>query len=282
MSQPGIFEPLPNYFPACCNNTIGVAFQMPQCNISSNPYGGTTGLFGLLNCIAIQNTGITAIIRFYLPPGGAGPLIGFDTVAYPSTPSSGWDPWVYVGTDGDLYFSEWAGGTVLMNLPISPGWHTVVVSEYYSDGQYHMLMYLDSPSNYVSYVTSALPQMFGLGQYPYSYVGVEYSGDLPATTGSWFFYDGVIDYVALYPGGPSVGTKLINNGVFNIASQQETPTGYAVDYPPNGVEPVVAGVYASTPMGLSILLPSQLGIINYAIHVAHPTTPLGTSALVTP
>ena len=47
-----------------------ILWQLPQCNISSNPYGGQTGTFGLFNCIAIQNGAISAVVWFYLPPGG--------------------------------------------------------------------------------------------------------------------------------------------------------------------------------------------------------------------
>ena len=51
-----------------------IFWQLPQCNITSNPYGGHTGTYGLLNCIAIQNGAISAVVWFYVPPAGQGVL----------------------------------------------------------------------------------------------------------------------------------------------------------------------------------------------------------------
>ncbi len=80
-------------------NAQGYLAQLPQCSISSNPYGGVTGTFGLLSCTAIKYGAISAVVWFYEPSGGQGELLGFQTVQYSSTPSSGWTPWLYVGTN---------------------------------------------------------------------------------------------------------------------------------------------------------------------------------------
>ena len=163
----------------------------------------------------------------------------------------------------------------------------MVVGEYYLNGTYYIVAYLDNASNTASSSTTYLPQLFGstIAAFPYNYIGTGYA--TTAWSGSpltgWWFFDGVVAFVALYPGASNVGSLLISNGVFNMANQQQSSVpGFAVDYPPNGVEPIVVGAFAATPLGMSVLLPSQLGIINYAVHIAHPTTPLGTSALVPP
>jgi len=88
-------------------NGVNQYFQLPQCTITSNPYGGATGTYGLLNCIAIQNGAISAVVWFYLPPGGQGVLLSFQNNQYPNYPS-GFTPWLYVGTNGYLYAGDWA------------------------------------------------------------------------------------------------------------------------------------------------------------------------------
>ena len=238
MSQPGIFEPLPNYFPSCCNNTMGVAFQMPQCNISSNPYGGTTGLFGLLNCIAIQNTGITAIIRFYQPPGGMGVILSFQAMQYPST-SGGYVPWIYIGTNGYLYVGDWNGTALQIGFLLSPGWHTLVASEYYSGGTYYLFMALDSPSNTASSSSTSLPAMFGnlfglTGTYSYNYIATGFAdGAWPNTNSTWFFFNGAIDYIALYPGAVTTSQVEFLNYV--------SPSSGGVSYLPSGYVALFTG-----------------------------------------
>ena len=259
--------------------------QLPQCSISSNPYpNGKTGTFSLLNCLAINNGGTWAVIRFYLPPGGMGTILGFQAYSYPIPYPYGWSPWIYVCTNGYLNIVDYFGANGYDTLSISPGWHILIAGEYYSGGTYYITAYLDTPSNNKTVTTTLLPQLFGFNYiFPYGYIGTGFTNGWANGNGGYFFFDGVIAYVALYPGGSSEGTSLINNGVFNIASQtQSTVPGFAIDYPPDGIEPIVVGAYVSTPVGLSILLPSQLGIINYAIHVAQPATPLGTGALITP
>ncbi len=68
------------------NNAQGYLIQLPQCYISSNPYGGVTGTFGLFSCTAIKYGAISVVVWFYEPSGGQGVLLGFQTVQYSSTP----------------------------------------------------------------------------------------------------------------------------------------------------------------------------------------------------
>jgi hypothetical protein len=82
------------------NNAKGYLAQLPQCSISSNPYGGATGTFGLLNCVAIKYGAISAVVWFYEPQGGMGVLLSFQTSQYPSSSPIHWSSWLYVGTNG--------------------------------------------------------------------------------------------------------------------------------------------------------------------------------------
>ena len=84
--------------------------QLPQCSISSNPYGGGTGTYGLLNCLAINNGGVWAVIRFYYAPGDEGGLLGFIAYQYPNTVITYTPPLVSIVNNGDFYFGAWYGG----------------------------------------------------------------------------------------------------------------------------------------------------------------------------
>jgi hypothetical protein len=135
-----------------------IFWQLPQCNISSNPYGGATGTHGLLNCIAIQNGAISVVVWFYLPPGGQGVLLSLQSSPYPNSYLGCWVPWLYVGTNSILYVSEWIGypWQISTPTPISPGWHMVVVEEWAAStrGPYYVALYLDG--QFIGQSTTAL------------------------------------------------------------------------------------------------------------------------------
>jgi hypothetical protein len=180
------------------------AFQLPQCNITNNPYSGggytgRTGTFGLLNCIAIQNGAISAVVWFYEPPGGQGVLLSFQNNQYANRPND-YTPWLYVGTNSHLYGGDYANGSVQVSTSsaISPGWHMAVVEEYYSGGTYYLSLYLDGSLVGQSSTTN-LPGLFGLfGPYPYNDIGTGFTSNWAFTNGDWFFFNGAIVYVALY------------------------------------------------------------------------------------
>ena len=243
--------------------------QLPQCRISSNPYGGKTGTYNILNCLAINNGGVWSMIRFYYQPGEDGVILSLQNAQYSSSPSD-WSPWVYIGTNGYLYVGDWAGfSAVQVSFQLAPGWHTLIVGEYYSSGTYYIVAYLDTPSNAKITTTTILPQLFGqYSSYPYGYVGVGYSGGAwPSTNQAWFFFDGVIAYVVLYPGGTSVGSPLVNNAFSIVGQTHNYVFGYAIDYPPNGVEPIIVSIHVGTPGWV----PTQpVGAASYSVHVISP------------
>ena len=240
--------------------------QLPQCNITSNPYTGINGTFGLLNCLAIKYNGTWAVIRFYYQPGVEGAILGFSNAQYPSG-CSAYTPWVYVGTNGSLYFGDWVGSLFQVSFPLTPGWHTLIGGEYYSDGTYYVYACLDTVFNCKVTSTTNLPQLFSAyGNYPYSDVGTGDSvGAWPNTNQNWFFFDGYVQYIAIYSGGSSEGSYLIGKGVFNIASQTYNYAfGYAIDYPPNGVEPIIVSIHVNVP-GWAPTQP--VGTASYSVHV---------------
>jgi len=167
-----------------------IFWQLPQCNISSNPYGGATGTFGLLDCIAIQNGAMSAVVWFYLPPGGHGTLLSLETNPYPkSTPHV---DLVYI-MGGNLYATDIAFVSSIVT-PINPGWHVVVFEErFQSNVGFTLSLYLDG--QFIGQMqTSATPGLFGGYGYTfsYNYIGNGYTGSY------YYFFNGVIAYVALY------------------------------------------------------------------------------------
>jgi len=182
------------------------AGQLPQCTITSNPYSGggytgATGTYGLFNCIAIQNGAISVVVWFYLPPGSVGPLLSFQTVSYPNTPSNGWTPIMYIDSNGLIHMGDCCGVTTV-SAPVSPGWHIAVFEEWASSttGPYYIAGYLDG--NYLGQQQLSLyGQIFGIqyGPFPYNYIGSGYGGGWPNyPTSGWAFFNGAIAYVALY------------------------------------------------------------------------------------
>jgi hypothetical protein len=208
------------------------AFQLPQCNITNNPYGGYTGTSGLFNCIAIQNGAISAVTWFYLPPGGQGILLSFQIVQYPNTSTGWWTPWLYVGTDGYLYAGDWNGTINTISTPISLGWHMAVVEEWAvsTSGPYYLALYLDG--NLVGQISMGTnkPQLFNSNNnYQYNDIGsgivsgwpsVPYTGN----TGQWYFFNGAIAYVALY------NRVLTTSDVLAIYQGIRITSGLAAEY----------------------------------------------------
>ena len=182
------------------------AWYLPQCNVTSNPYGGTTGTYGLASCIALQYGAVSVVTWFYLPPGGYGVIIGNNGGAsYPNSPN-GWVPIIYVGTNGLLYIAEWSSssGCGWITAPISPGWHMVVWAEgNISSSSATIYGYLDG--KFIgSFTENGLTYTVGGYSPPpaYWYFGNGYTGGCwcggNVLNCSYNFFNGAIALVALY------------------------------------------------------------------------------------
>ena len=235
------------------NLTSGLyAWQLPQCTITSNPYsGGTTGTFGLLNCIAIQNGAISAVVWFYEPPGGQGVLLGFQDWQYPTRPGNV-SPWLYIDQYNTLMVLDGIpgfGGLVIgYHPPVLPGWHMAVIEEWASStsGPYYIALYLDG--NYIGQKsTTYLPNLFGAKLLPYSNVGAGYSVGFLAPV-SWYFFNGAIALVALYNRVLTTGDVLaIWQG--NLVTSGLAAVWYGDDYnPSNGYWVSRVGGYTGAPL----------------------------------
>jgi len=169
----------------------GYFLQVPQCYISSNPYGGETGTYGLFNCIAIQYGAISVVVWFYVPPNGTGVLLHTHNIQYPNTYAE--SPLLFI-LNGYLYASDISNYTYIqVSTPISPGWHMAVFEDWASStsGPFNLALYLDGQFIGQQTMTS-LTFLFGFGyNFPYNYIGTGYYHD-------WYFFNGIIAYVAIY------------------------------------------------------------------------------------
>ena len=255
------------------NNSQGYLAQLPQCDITSNPYGGATGTLGLFDCMAIDYGAISAIVWFYEPSGGQGVLLSFQNNQYPNGPS-GWTPWLYVGTNGYLYAGDTPGCSVSLgkqevftSSTITPGWHIAVVEEWAlsTSGPYYLALYLDG--QFVSQIQiqptscGSLPQLFGYyGPFPYDDIGTGHSAGWSNTNGGWFFFNGTIAYVALYNTvlNQSQVQQLYQAGFPNTLFSNNLVISYILDptyYNNNS--------YYFIPYYVNTQLMNQMGINNY-------------------
>jgi hypothetical protein len=211
-----------------------ILWQLPQCNITSNPYSGggrtgNTGTFGLLHCIAIQYGAISAVDWFYLPPGGYGYLLSIETNQYPNV-SAGFSPTFYINENSILNAGDCCPDAVV-STPISPGWHMAVFEEWAAStsGPFYITLYLDG--QYIGSTSTTEAQMFGFGIYPYDYIGSGYSCGWEAAPCGWFFFNGAIAYIALY-------NRVLNPGeVMAIYQGCEISNGLVAKYTGDSYDP---------------------------------------------
>jgi len=237
------------------NNVTGgpYAWQLPQCTITSNPYGGATGTFGLYSCILANYGAISAVVWFYEPPGGQGAILGYSNSQYPSSPSN-YAPWLYVGTNGYCYVGECfsSAGCHVVYTPsaISPGWHIAIVEEWITPSNEYLALYLDGQfiGQYsTTYSSNNLPQIIA-ANIPYADIGTGHTNGWPATPGGWYFFNGNIALVALYNSVLTTGDVLaIYQG--NLVTSGLVAVWYGDDYnPSNGYWVSRVGGYTGAPI----------------------------------
>ena len=243
------------------NNSQGYLAQLPQCTITSNPYGGATGTYGLSNCIAIQNGAISIVVWFYEPPSGQGAVLAYTTLQYPNVGIRTINLYI---VNGILYVGDAYGSTPWQfTTPISPGWHMVVLEEWTSStsGPFYLSAYLDGQLLGTS-STSNLPRMFGnSGPWPYNNIGVSYGeGIWPNAPNQWWFFNGTIAYIALYNTvlNQTQVQQLYQSGFPNTLFSNNLVISYILDptyYNNNS--------YYFIPYYVNTQLMSQMGINNY-------------------
>ncbi len=262
------------------SNTQGYLAQLPQCTITSNPYAdGTTGTFGLFNCVAIEYGAISVVVWFYEPPGGQGTLLGYSKNQYPGSATTNHAPLLYVGTNDYLIGMDglYNGGrlSVSTSSALSPGWHMAVVEEWASgtSGPFYMALYLDGQfigQNSAS-GSGSTPGLFGSGgPYPYSDIGIGSGYNYVNTNGGWFFFNGTIAYVAVYNTvlNQSQVQELYQAGFPNELFSQNLVVAYLLVNDTaiyQGPPPLYTGSWSNyyfVPWFVNYALLSQMGITN--------------------
>ena len=241
------------------NNSQGYLAQMPQCNISNNPYGGANGTYGLLNCIAINYGEISAVVWFYLPPDGQGGLFGITTNQYPNPAAT--LPILYV-------YNGYLHG-LAPSVPISPGWHIVVFESWASStsGPFYFSIYLDGQLEGTTSASSSAFYNYS-STFPYSDIGATYN--YFSSVAQWFFFNGIIAYVAVYNTvlSQSQVQQLYSAGFPNTLFSQNLVVAYLLVNNTaiyQGPPPSYVGSWSNyyfVPWFVNYALLSQMGITN--------------------
>ncbi|MFP3169542.1 MAG: hypothetical protein RXR01_10580, partial [Thermoproteus sp.] len=271
-TTPGVFQPTNPSISS--TNSQGYLAQLPQCTITSNPYGGPTGTYSLLNCVAIKYGAVSIVVWFYDPPGGMGDLFGFQENFFPENAVTN-TPLAYIGTNGRLYVGDWNGEYLQVSTSINPGWHMIVMEEYYSGGAYHVNLFLDG--QYIGQSSgTATPYLFGAGgPYPYGYIGGLFNYIWDNTLNyQYFFFNGTIAYFALYNTVLNLTQiqQLYQAGFPNTLFANNLVVSYMLSlayYSGNG--------YYFVPYYVNAQLMGQMGIGNYN---AVSITPSGSTGAI--
>jgi len=272
------------------NNAKGYLIQLPQCYISSNPYGGATGTYGLPSCVALKYGAVSIVVWFYVPSTSTqGVILGMQGSQYTSSPGT-FVPALYIGTDGKIRFGEWSSLSSIQTLAtsISPGWHMAVWEEGgISSSGATVYGYLDG--NLVGTLTlSGVTFTVGGASPPPAYwdIGAGYVSDgWPSGNGGWFFFNGTIAYVAVYNTvlGQSQVQQLYSAGFPNTLFSQNLVVAYLLVNNTaiyQGPPPLYTGSWSNyyfVPWFVNYALLSQMGITNPQ---AITTTPSGSQGLI--
>lgn len=156
-------------------------------------------------------------VALWFKTTGSGVLVSKMSVQLGSTPSGGWNPVLYVGTDGRLRAMAWPAdsSTVPMSTAhrVNDGqWHHVVLAVGSSSQQ----LYLDGVK--VDSVSGSVSDSW----MSYAFVGNGYTVDWQGGNGGWMPFSGQIDEVAVYP------TVLSDSDVANLHAPAPTT---AIDSP---------------------------------------------------
>ncbi len=151
----------------------------------------------------INGTEPSETVEAWFRTTGGGVILGYQEASPGSYPSDGWDPELYVGTDGKLYGGSYNEFTysidqVTSNVTVNDGrWHNVAFVADGSAGT--MTLYLDGQ---LVGAVSGSPQSLADSD---NQVGTGYTDDWPATPGGWYGFVGEIDDVRVWDEARSAG-----------------------------------------------------------------------------
>jgi hypothetical protein len=215
---------------------------------------------------------------FQTSGGNGGVILGQQAGApYAGTPTAGWAPAIYVGTDGNLYVEMFYSGTInqiVGSTPVNDNqWHHVAVT--YDGGT--ETAYLDGAE--LSQVTNYNQVANGS---PLSYqLGTGYTSNWPATNSAWYTFTGLIDEPAIY------SRSLASYEILNLAQAGSygkcnpvLPTTVQVGLT-GGTNPSVYGQQITYTASLSGTLStsSVSGYFSWSANAGCANTPVSVSSL---
>jgi hypothetical protein len=156
-----------------------------QCSLY-DPYTSSKVTTALPGCVAIAYGAVSIVMWFYQPPNGWGPLIGVPNPA---------DPIIYIW-NGYLRGGYEFYGLWYINVPVSTGWHMLVIEEWYNQttGDVNSTVYLDGQLVYTASPSPGSSVFFSGTNYGTYYFGAGFRG-----YGNLFvLYNGSIAWIAVY------------------------------------------------------------------------------------
>jgi hypothetical protein len=137
-------------------------------------------------------------IEAWFQTQSGGVILGYQTYGYPTYPSFGAIPALYVGTDGKLYGGFSGSGQIGSDRFVADGrWHHAALVV--DGGTRTLSLYVDgqlvqsipgTPSHIVAYVNQ---------------IGIGFTDSWPATPGGWYGFQGQIDEVRIWSQARSAG-----------------------------------------------------------------------------
>ena len=165
----------------------------PTGDLSPNTSIGLAGAGNVSVPSAVTN-GTTKTISVWFKTTGSGAIISRESVASGTTPTSGWNPFLYIGTDGKLRALASPGtlNPITTSIAMNDGdWHHAV---FVIDGiaQTQTLLVDGNTAGQLLGIVSTQPTL------AFGYIGTGYTAGWPAGNGSWMPFTGNIDEVAVW------------------------------------------------------------------------------------
>jgi hypothetical protein len=180
---------------------------------------GTAATFNGSSYISLPSAPLalnTYTYSLWFKTTSTGMLMGESTTVVNSG-TSGYNPFLYVGTNGYLYGGYYNG----MNPPLTPS------STKVNDGQWHFAVQTATLGGTQSlYLDGKLQSSGNAGNAcgPYFYVGTGAATGFSGTSGNWFYFTGSIDEVAAWSRvlSPTEILQLYQRGISRVKFQVQT------------------------------------------------------------
>jgi RHS repeat-associated protein len=190
----------------------------PTGNASANT-SITLAATGNISVPSAVTNGTTKTISAWFKTTSSGVIVSRESVASGTTPSSGWNPFLYIGTDGKLRALASPGtiNPITTSVAMNDGdWHHAVLV---MDGTAQtQTLYVDgNATGQLTGIVSASPTL------AFGYIGTGYTSGWPSSNGGWMPFTGSIDDVAIW-NTALTATQIANLDSPTFGAQAIVPT----------------------------------------------------------